>query len=396
MSARPTRELGYGLAFLLLLAGLLVGTVSLYRGDLDDTVQVTVESPRAGLTLASGTAVKMRGVEIGRVERIDSDGDRVRITVALDRSQLKNVPADATAQIVPPTAFGAKYVQLSAPETRAVADPIAAGDTIRADKVTVEINQTFERLTGVLDAARPTQVNAALTALATALDGRGERIGALVTSLDRYAKALQPSLPTLVADLRRADDVARIYSAATPDLLAAGDDVTTTLGTLQRQEDALQDLLTRLKGFSGTTDDLVRASSPGLRRSLTELRSTTRILAKYAPELPCTIQGVAYNNGKLEKAVGGLQPGITTFTRLQPGIASYTSPNDLPEIGDTRGPSCYGLPVLGESEQNPPNPSFKVGTDPYSRDPETPTGDLAQTFFGALAGTLNLLPGGGR
>lgn len=394
--SRSARDVGYGLAFVLLLAGLLAGTVVLYRGDLRNTVEVTVVSPRAGLTLATGTAVKVRGVEVGTVERIEPDGDGVRLTLAVERDQLADIPADVTAQIVPPTAFGAKYVQLSAPARRTVDTPLAAGDTVRADRVTVEIDQTFQRLTGVLDAARPAQVNAALSALATALDGRGERIGRLVTRLDRYARALRPSLPTLVDDLRRADRVARVYDRALPDLLAAGQDAGTTVRTLQRQETALRDLLAGLRSFSGSTDAFVQATGPSLRRSLTELRSTTRILARYAPELPCVIEGVAYNNGKLETVVGGLNPGITTFTRLQPAIGSYTAPRDALQIGDTRGPSCYGLPVLGADEQNPPNPHFVIGTDPYARTPQTPTEDVATTFFGALAGVLNFAPGGGR
>lgn len=391
--SRAGREFAYGLTFLLILALLVALTVALYRRSFADTVAVTIESDRAGLTLDSGTPVKLRGVEIGTVESIRKVGDGARIEVAIDRDQLANVPADVTAQIVPPTAFGAKYVQLTAP-ARADAARLTGGDVIRADKVTVEINQTFTHLTEVLDAARPAQVSAALSALATTLNGRGEAIGDLVTQLDRYLKAFNPALPTLARDLPRAQQVADVYADAVPDLLDAGDAAATTADTLSAQEASLQAFLVNLRSFSGTAEQTVRVNARDLRTALDQFSSTAALLNRYSPELPCVIKGVVFNNEKLEKVVGGLNPGVTTFTRIQPGMPAYSYAKDLPIMGDDRGPNCYGLPVLGADEQDPPNPHFVSGTDPYADGPQTPTGDLATTLFGALDGVLNFLPSG--
>lgn len=390
---RAGREFAYGLTFLLILALLVALTVALYRRSFADTVAVTIESDRAGLTLDTGTAVKLRGVEIGTVESIRKVGDGARIEVALDRDQLENVPADVTAQIVPPTAFGAKYVQLTVP-ARADAARLSGGDVIRADQVTVEINQTFGHLTDVLDAARPAQVSAALSALATTLNGRGEAIGDLVTQLDRYLRAFNPALPTLARDLPRLEQVADVYADAVPDLLDAGDAAATTADTLTAQEASLQAFLVNLRSFSGTAEQTVRVNARDLRSALDQFASTADLLNKYSPELPCVIKGVVFNNEKLETVVGGLNPGITTFTRIQPAMPAYSYARDLPIMGDDRGPNCYGLPVLGADEQNPPNPRFVSGTDPYGTGPQSSTEDLATTLFGALDGVLNFLPAG--
>lgn len=392
-TARARREFVYGLAFLMLLASLVVLTVALYRNAFADTVSVTIESDRAGLTLDTGTPVKLRGVEIGEVSRIEKVDDGARIDIAIDRDKLADVPADVTAQIVPPTAFGAKYVQLTAP-AQADAARLSGGDVIRADRVTVEINQTFTRLTDVLDAARPAQVNAALSALATTLNGRGEAIGDLVTRIDRYLKAFNPSLPTLARDLPRLQGVADVYTDAVPDLLDAGDAAATTAETVTSQEASLQAFLVNLRSFSGTAERTVRVNARDLRSTLDQFRSTAALLNRYSPELPCVIKGVVFNNQKLEQVVGGLNPGVTTFTRIQPAMPAYSYAKDLPIMGDDRGPNCYGLPVLGASEQNPPNPQFVSGTDPYGEGPQSTGGDLATTFFGALDGILNLLPAG--
>ena len=64
------------------------------------------------------------------------------------------------------------------------------------------------------------------------------------------------------------------------------------------------------------------------------------------------------------------------------------------EVSEVRIARQYGLPYLGADEQDPPNPHFASGTDPYRDGPQTPAGDLATTLFGALDGVLNFLPSG--
>jgi phospholipid/cholesterol/gamma-HCH transport system substrate-binding protein len=108
------RNLMLGLMMILLIAAIVAATIAQYRGAFTSTVDVTVDADRAGLTLAADTPVKLYGVEVGAVGDIDTDGDRVSVELKLDPDEIENVPSDVSAQIVPPTAFGAKYVQLSA------------------------------------------------------------------------------------------------------------------------------------------------------------------------------------------------------------------------------------------------------------------------------------------
>ena len=49
---------------------------------------------------------------------------------------------------------------------------------------------------------QPAELNYTLTALATALEGRGEKIGENFEILDGYLKRTNPQLPALVEDLR--------------------------------------------------------------------------------------------------------------------------------------------------------------------------------------------------
>lgn len=179
------RQVVYGFVFIALVAALVAGTIAKYRGAFEDNVVVTVQADRAGLTLAPGAPIKLRGVEIGRVGHIDNDptadggaGGKVSIELEIDADKVDRVPADVTAQIVPPTAFGAKYVQLTPPadDPGSSGGTIEAGAVIPADRVTVEVDEAFENLTKVLDVARPAEVNSALTAVAGAVEERGQLI----------------------------------------------------------------------------------------------------------------------------------------------------------------------------------------------------------------------------
>jgi virulence factor Mce-like protein len=388
-SHRLDRQVLYGVAFLALIGVVIAATIAQYRGAFEHNVVVTVEAERAGLTLAKDAPIKLRGVEIGHVGSVDADGDTVRIELKIDSDVVQRVPADVTAQIVPPTAFGAKYVQLTAPRG-GTSDPIEAGAVIPATRVTVEVDEAFENLTRVLDAARPAQVNAALTAAAGALDQRGELIGDLISQTNRYLMSLNPALPTLSADLRSTDDVLDVYEAARPDLISTLAQTGTISDTLVRQQASLQAIERSLTGFSNAADTLLRSSEHGIVTSLRLLEPVTQTLARYSPELPCVVLGLVAVNRPLEAAIGGTNPGLTTISRVVPSRDPYTYPDNLPLIGDNRGPACYGLPYVTPAEAAAPPPAMRTGANPYVGPQPTPSQAVLDTLLGQLAGGTQL------
>jgi len=382
---RIDRALVYGCLFVALLVLLIAATIAQYRGAFDDEVIVTVEADRAGLTLAQGAPVKLRGVEIGQVGSIDTDGDKVLVDLEIEADQIDRVPADVTAQIVPPTAFGAKYVQLTAP-SGGTAKPIDAGAVIPATRVTVEVDEAFENLTRVLDVARPAEVNAALTAVAGAVDARGELIGDLISRTDAYLVALNPALPTLSADLHKADDVLDVYEAARPDLIDTLDQTGDISDTLVRQQASLNAFERSLTTFSDEADVLLRSSEHGVVTALDLLEPVSRTLERYSPELPCVVLGLASVNKLAEAAVGGTNPGVTTITRLIPGRDPYTYGANLPQLGEDRGPACFGLPYVTPGEAAHPPPQMHTGANPYVGPQPTPDQAAIDTLIGLFEG----------
>src|SRR6478752_4221780 len=99
MSSSVVRPLA-GLATVVVLAAIVFVAVGLFNGGFGRTVPVTVVSERAGLVMNPEAKVKMRGVQVGQVESIEtrSDGTAV-LHLAMDPEQLSDIPGNVTVDI---------------------------------------------------------------------------------------------------------------------------------------------------------------------------------------------------------------------------------------------------------------------------------------------------------
>jgi len=160
-----------GLATVLVILAIVVLAVSLFQGSWHPTETVTVISDRAGLVMNNDAKVKMRGVQVGHVESIESKPDgTAAIHLAMDRNQLHLIPSNVNVDIESSTVFGAKFVNMVPP-----ADPSAQklrpGQVMQGQHVMVEINTVFQQLVQVLDKIDPVKLNQTLGAIATAFIG---------------------------------------------------------------------------------------------------------------------------------------------------------------------------------------------------------------------------------
>ena len=378
----------YGVAFIIGLAVVVVLAILQYNRAFSSKSTVHLESSRAGLLLDDGAAVKLRGVTIGRVADLQATASGAAMTLEIDPDQLHLVPADASAQIVPPTLFGGKYVEITAPAGGSSGGHLASGATIRASHVTVEINTTFQHLMALLQATKPEQVSAALSALANALDGRGEQAGRLLTKIDVYLREINPELGTLRRDLRIARPVLGAYADLAPSLLDTARNVTRTSDSIENNRASLDAFLLSLTSVANHTTKFVNRNKHNLTTALDVLQPGVRVLAEYAPEFPCFFRGLAKAIPLAEAAIGGKNPGLGVLAQFLPPQTPYKYPRDLPKIGADTGPRCYGLPDIPMGKQIP-NQTFDVGPNPYDSSSQTPgftLPSLLELLFGPIEG----------
>ena len=95
--------------------GIIALTSALFSGAFKSYVPVTVVSDRAGLVMDTGSKVKMRGVQVGRVSQITGGKNQVSLKLDIYPDQIKYIPANVRARIRATTLFSTKYVDLIYP-----------------------------------------------------------------------------------------------------------------------------------------------------------------------------------------------------------------------------------------------------------------------------------------
>jgi phospholipid/cholesterol/gamma-HCH transport system substrate-binding protein len=334
-----------GLAFLLVIAGLLALSVGFYNKAFTPVVRVALEADRIGNQLSAPTDVKLRGLIVGEVRKVSSTGDGATLDLALDPEHMDLIPADVEAQLLPKTLFGEKYVSLVIPEGSSD-EPLAEGDVITQDRSETarETEEALNNLLPLLQALRPQDLSVTLNALSGALRGRGDRLGENLELVDEYLRGFNPEVATLGEDFRGLADFADTLDQAAPDLLAVLDDLSAVNRSLVDQEQALNSFLTSTTGFSRETDGFLRDNEARLVALAADSLPPLEVFAKYAPEYPCLAEGLARSNSIIGDTFGGRQPGLHITLEVVQARKGYLPGGDEPAYRDDRGPACYGLP----------------------------------------------------
>ncbi|MCW3813957.1 MCE family protein [Micromonospora sp. DR5-3] len=345
-----------GIVFIAVLAVALTASVLQYRKAFTPVDWVTLHADRAGLQLLEGADVKVRGVVVGEVRSIRSDGDGAVIRLALDPATTDRIPADVTARLLPKTLFGERYVELVPPSGGSAA-PIRDGAVISQDRsrTAVELERVLDQALPLLQAIRPDQLAATLGAISTALEGRGDRLGANLARLDAYLRQLNPELPTIAEDVRKLAVVLDSYDAALPDLLSLLRDVTVTASTVTDQRTQLAALLADTTDTADVTRTFLDRHGDQLIRLGQVSRPVLELFATYAPEYPCLVDGLVALQPRVEQAFSGGRMRITLEVTRDGG--PYERGRDEPVYAAHDGPDCRGLP------------------DPHVPAPEVPVAD---------------------
>ncbi|MEV3987965.1 MCE family protein [Streptomyces sp. NPDC049837] len=357
MTVHTLRRRLAGVVFLLvpvLLAGL---SVAVYDKEFSRDATVTVLTSSAGNEMHRGAEVKLRGVVIGEVRDIRADGTGARLTLAIDPRHLARVPADVTAQMLPTTLFGERFVALVPPARNPSSRgpsprPLAAGATIPQDRSAnaIELEQVLDQVLPLLTAVKPEQLSATLTAVAQALEGRGEQLGRTLVTLEAHLKRLNPHLPALNRDITHLVQVSRVYGDAAPDVLDALTDFTTTSGTLADEQARLARLYGTTTASAQDLTDFLRTNRANLIRLSATSRPTLELLARHSSSFPCTLRTLAAFVPVMDKALGkGTgEPGLHVNVRTVPSLGAYVPGKDRPVYDATGGPHCYTVPYTGK------------------------------------------------
>lgn len=342
-NARPLA----GLATVVVVGLIITLAVTLFRGDFTKTEPVTVISERAGLVMNPDAKVKMRGVQVGTVGSIESLPDgRAALHLEMNPDQLRLIPGNVTADIASSTVFGAKFVNLVAPENPE--GTMRPGQVLQGEHVTVEVNTVFQQLTRVLDKIDPAKLNETLGAISAAFGGRGEKMGQTVSDFEALLAKLEPSLPNLNRDIESMAVVSGAYGDAAPDLLRTIENTNRISDSIVDEQQNLDAFLVSSIGLADVGNDVIGGNREALSTTLDLLVPTTDLLNEYAPGLNCALDGMLWAKNQPPQS----DPGVLVNVAFTLGIERYRYPQNLPKVAAKGGPQCMGLPYIGFGQRS--------------------------------------------
>lgn len=304
-----------------LIAAVIVG---FNRGEERKTV--TVDFPQT-IALYEGSDVRVMGVPMGTVDRLQAEGDIVRATISYDASV--KLPANVRAVIVSPAIVGDRFVQMAPVYTSGAELKDGAKIDVDRTAVPVELDEVYGSLNELSRALGPNGANrnGALSDLvsdsARQLEGQGAQLNETIQNFGKLSTTLADNSDDLFGSVRevsqfvdllkRNDQVVRSFNdntAGVADLLA--DESADLQGVLKTLSQALVDV-----------ESLVRDNRTTLRDNVANLRVLADTLAARQGEIdeltvaaPTALAGVsaAYNGvyGTLDTranllgSVGGL------------------------------------------------------------------------------------------
>ena len=327
-------------------AGVFVATKAAY-GGFANNYTLSMNLPRAGQQLEQGSDVRLGGVVIGHVDRIQLAGRHVRVELQIDHQY--RVPQDATASIDLKTLLGAKFVDLRSPSFHGPF--LTDGATIRHTHIGPELEDALADGVQVLDAIRPNDLATIIHELAVGARGNG---AAIARGLAANAQLSGVFASTLKPQLQELHDFNVVFGA----LKSKGVDLNRLADAINqgvpvyaspRAHRLLREALTALRPFSNNLADLLILNRADWDRLINSGDKVLGAIAARPEGLRRLVLGLYQYVHKL----GGMPPMLkdgsadAPFTAFMGGGSSKQNRKDLcgalpKEIRKTI-PMCKGL-----------------------------------------------------
>ncbi|MDV7355722.1 MCE family protein [Rhodococcus oxybenzonivorans] len=303
----------------------------------DPVVHATL--PAEAGAVKSHSTVSYRGAAVGTVASVDPGIEKSGLEISLDPQQIHHIPASVRVRIVPRTLFGDQIVDL-VPTGAAAGARLAEGAHLAPDTSTetVQMYDLYSRVYQLLSEVEPEQMQAALSAVADALRGRGEQLG---HTLDSFHEVAQATAPLVDSVAQRAPQIARLseqLGAASPDLLATMEAATSLSHTLVENADSFTGFLAASLVVSRNSGAVVEENADSLIAVALNLSPTLGTMASKSDMLRATLDEL----GPFGEAGASVFATGKFAVRVAADLSNprpYTAA-DCPRYPGLSGPNC--------------------------------------------------------
>ncbi|MBB3052665.1 virulence factor Mce-like protein [Prauserella isguenensis] len=319
--------------------------------------------------LYAGSTVRVLGIEVGEITRVQPQGERVVVSMRVDSGV--QVPRGADAVVVAPSLVSDRYVQLTP-----VYDggPIMTSGTVIPRERTatpMEIDDLYASLDELSTALGPDGANSdgalsrVLDTTAANLEGNGRNLNTTVTKLSELATTLDDSSEDLFGTVRNLQKFTELLATSDAQLNRFYERLAEVSGFLSEDSDDVGRALSSLGGALGKVKGFVGENRKALSDNIGKLEGVTQVLvdqrAAVAEIADVAPLGLSNFINSYDAASGSIairynfnevtNPLMTTACKLTKSLADHQLPGSLDKLCEILGPVVDGKANLPSVSQ---------------------------------------------
>lgn len=382
LSTERNRSMIQGAIGIVILIALITVGIKASFGAYDGGYEIQGSFAAAGQGLLAGSDVKVRGVNVGEVAKIELVDNRALITMRINDG--RDIPVASQAVIRPKTLFGEKFVDVIPGETELTgpyledAAPVSACPTekpcIQETLGGFELERVLADTYPILQAIDPTELAVVLDELANAGDGLGGTINRSIINGATFAElsaSNDAEFRQFTSDLALLSEELDVIA---PELLRGARDLNVALPSLNARSDQLNEALVQLGRLSGDLADLLENNVEFTTNALTNGSKTLQLLFDKRTKLQPLLIGLEQYTSTIAEVIR-IEVGDGTLMAAVKALVSVQE-------------------TVGVSEAST-SPSGAPWTSPVEV-PDEDAGDVARAMERSATSLLDLLLGGGN
>lgn len=237
-----------------------------------------------------GDTVQVAGVTIGRIDAIDPDGTRTKMTMTVDRDV--PIPADVQAIIVSQNLVAARYVELTPPYSPGDGPLLPDGGQIPIDRtaVPVEWDQVKDQLMRLAtdlgpSADAPPSISRFIDSAATALGGNGPKLREVITQLSGVTRVLAEGSGDIIDIIANLQTFVTALRDSNTQIVQFQDRFATLTGVLDESRSDLDAAVTTLSEAVTEVQRFIAGSRNQTSEQVQRLANVTQILVDHRTDL---------------------------------------------------------------------------------------------------------------
>lgn len=301
--------------------------------------------------LYEGNSVRMLGVEMGTVTKVEPMGKQVKVQLDYDRAV--PVPADAQAVIVSPSLVSDRYVQLAPAYHGGPKMVDGAVIPLTRTQVPLEVDDLYASLSRVSESLGPNGANKSgslsnlLDTVAKNVDGNGQALHDTITKLSQAAGTLAGNSDDLFATIQNLGQFSQTLANSDGQVRQFEQQLADVSGFLAGERGNLAATVQQLGTTLTAVQDFIEKNHDRIKSNVDKLASVTKVLvdqrgalAEILDVAPVALSNVA---NSYNAASGTLDTRVNLNELTQPPLVMICNLLKQVPVVDVLGNACKSI-----------------------------------------------------